>query len=129
MVWQAMEALPHGFDPTDRLLLLHGSLLADAYDVWFQHWSTAQNVRLPRAHAHLCRRSNAGLLNAASVFTHLMMLHLLRQCLQGTELAKRLAADDVAGKVAANLKNHYTVIVPGEAAGPLQLALHAESCS
>jgi hypothetical protein len=46
---QAMEALPHGFDPTDRLLLHHGSLLADAYDLWFKHWSTAQNVRAPDA--------------------------------------------------------------------------------
>lgn len=47
--WQAMEALPHGFNPTDRLLLHHGSLLADAYDAWFKRWNTAQNVRPPHA--------------------------------------------------------------------------------
>jgi hypothetical protein len=46
LIQQAMEALPHGFDPTDRLLLHHGSLLADAYDIWFKHWSTSQNVSL-----------------------------------------------------------------------------------
>ncbi len=44
-VRKALETLPHTFDPTDRLLLHHGSLLADAYDLWFQKWSSAQNVR------------------------------------------------------------------------------------
>jgi hypothetical protein len=58
-MWQAVEALPHGFDPTDRLLLHHGSLLADAYDAWFKRWNTAQNVRPLHAtwkliHALLC---------------------------------------------------------------------------
>lgn len=52
-MWQAVEALPHGFDPTDRLLLHHGSLLADAYDAWFKRWNTAQNVRPPYAHRRL----------------------------------------------------------------------------
>lgn len=42
-VRKALEALPHGFDPTDRLLLHHASLLGDAYDTWFIHWSRAQN--------------------------------------------------------------------------------------
>lgn len=42
-----METLPHGFDPTDRLLLHHASLLGDAYDTWFIHWSQAQNVSCP----------------------------------------------------------------------------------
>lgn len=34
---------------------------------------------------------------------------------QGTDFAKELAADDAAGKVGDHLKNHYTVIVPGDA--------------
>ncbi len=33
--------------------------------------------------------------------------------LQGTDLAKQLAADDAAGKVGPEFKGHYTVIVPG----------------
>ena len=56
-MWQAVEALPHGFDPTDRLLLHHGSLLADAYDAWFKRWNTAQNVRLPHPYRNLCKHS------------------------------------------------------------------------
>lgn len=35
--------------------------------------------------------------------------------LQGTDLAKQLAADDAAGKVGPEFKGHYTVIVPGAA--------------
>mmetsp|Transcript_20019 Transcript_20019/g.60503 ORF Transcript_20019/g.60503 Transcript_20019/m.60503 type:complete len:574 (-) Transcript_20019:1909-3630(-) len=37
-VRQAMQALPNTFSSTDRLLLHHGSLVADAYDVWFKKW-------------------------------------------------------------------------------------------
>ena len=41
----ALDTLDHGFNGLDRALIYHGSLVGDKYDIWFEAWAKAVQVR------------------------------------------------------------------------------------